>query len=225
MGASDKMALNINKGRIVSRLQVIFSGFILTVVVAGQAACGSKAPSTGPSVSPMPIDMQDREQAESVSTQTGGTRSPSGRDPLMEQGAKFMAVVMDYKRRLEKDPKDKEALLFLGNANFDINRFDQAQKYYKRYLEVDPTRAGVRTDLATSYYNLKDVDSALRELRTVLSQAPDHEAALYNFGLILWKNKQDKPGAIQAWETLLKTHPNYPKAAEVRKQIDEMSKS
>jgi tetratricopeptide (TPR) repeat protein len=170
-------------------------------------------------------EAQAREQSASPPAQPGGTPSPSGRDPLMEQGAKFMAVVMDYKRRLEKDPKDKEALLFLGNANYDINRFDQAKEYYKRYLEVDPTRAGVRTDLATSYYNLKDVNSALRELRTVLSQAPDHEAALYNFGLILWKNKQDKPGAIQAWETLLKTHPNYPKAAEVRKQIDEMSKS
>jgi len=136
-----------------------------------------------------------------------------------------MSVVMEYKRRLEKNPKDKEALLFLGNANYDINRFDQAKDYYKRYLDIDPTNAGVRTDLATSYYNVKDVDSALRELKSVLSQVPDHEAALYNVGLILWKDKQDKPGAINAWETLLKTHPNYPKAAEVRKQMDEIKKS
>jgi len=219
------MTLIIHEERIVSRLQAFLSVLILTVVVAGQSACGSKASSTSPSVSPTPPEPQAREQSASPPSQTGGAPSPSGRDPLMEQGAKFMAVVMDYKRRLEKDPQDKEALLFLGNANYDISRFDQAKEYYKRYLEVDPTRAGVRTDLATSYYNLNDVDSALRELKTVLSQAPDHEAALYNFGLILWKNKQDKSGAIQAWETLLKTHPNYPKAAEVRKQIDEMSQS
>jgi tetratricopeptide (TPR) repeat protein len=219
------MTLIINEANIVSRLQAFLSVLILTVVVAGQSACGSKPSSTSPSVSPTLPEAQAREHGASPPAQTGGAPSLSGRDPLMEQGAKFMAVVMDYKRRLEKDPKDKEALLFLGNANYDINRFDQAKEYYKRYLEVDPTRSGVRTDLATSYYNLKDVDSALRELKTVLSQAPDHEAALYNFGLILWKYKQDKPGAIQAWETLLKTHPNYPKAAEVRKQIDEMSKS
>lgn len=219
------MTLNINKGRIVRRLHAFLSGLILTVVVAGPAACSSKVSSTSPPVSPTPPEVQAEVRAASPPPQPGGAPSPSGRDPLMEQGAKFMAVVMDYKRRLEKDPKDKEALLFLGNANYDIHRFDQAKEYYKRYLEIDPTRAGVRTDLATSYYNLKDVNSALRELRTVLTQAPDHEAALYNFGLILWKNKQDKPGAIQAWETLLKTHPNYPKAAEVRKQIDEISKS
>ena len=209
----------------MSRLQAFWAVLVLSVVLPGLTACGSKASSTNPSVSPTPPAMQAREQPAAPPSQATGAPSPSGRDPLMEQGAKFMAVVMDYKRRLEKDPKDKEALLFLGNANYDINRFDQAKEYYKRYLEVDPMRAGVRTDLATSYYNLKDVNSALRELRTVLSQAPDHEAALYNFGLILWKNKQDKPGAIRAWETLLKTHPNYPKAAEVRRQIDEMSKS
>ena len=142
----------------------------------------------------------------------------------MEQGARFMAVVMQYKQRLEKNPRDKDALMFLGNANYDINRFDQAKDYYKRYLDVDPTHPGVRTDLATSYYKIKDVDSAVRELKTVVAQDPDREAALYNLGLLLWQEKHDSPGAIKAWEALLKSHPNHPKAAEVRKQIDEMKK-
>jgi tetratricopeptide (TPR) repeat protein len=142
----------------------------------------------------------------------------------MEQGAHFMSVVMDHKRRLEKDPKDKEALFFMGNANYDINRFEQAKDYYKRYLEVDPSHAGVRTDLATSYYKVKDLDSAVREWKTVVAEVPDHEAALYNLGLILWQDKHDNPGAVKAWEALLKAHPNHPKAAEVRKQIDEMKK-
>ena len=142
----------------------------------------------------------------------------------MEQGAKFMAVVMQHKQRLEKNPKDKDALMFLGNANYDISRFDQAKDYYKRYLEVDPTHVGVRTDLATSYYKIKDVDSSIRELETVVAQVPDHETALYNLGLILWQDKQDKPGAVKAWEALLKAHPNHPKAVEVRKQIAEMKK-
>ena len=135
-----------------------------------------------------------------------------------------MAVVAKYKQRLEKDPKDKEALLFLGNANYDISRFDQARGYYLRYLELDPADAGVRTDLATTYYNTKDVDSAVRELKVVLEKAPDHEAALYNLGLILWKDKQDPQGAVRNWEALLKAHPDHPKAAEIRKQLDELKK-
>ncbi|HUK56673.1 MAG TPA: tetratricopeptide repeat protein [Nitrospiria bacterium] len=208
----------------MGRLQTFLGVLVLPVVIGGLAGCGSKFSSTDPAVVPLSA-APSQQRVSSLPTQAAGTPSPSRRDPLMEQGAHFMSVVMEYKRRLEKNPKDKEALLFLGNANYDINRFDQAKDYYKRYLDIDPTNAGVRTDLATSYYNVKDVDSALRELKSVLSQVPDHEAALYNVGLILWKDKQDKPGAINAWETLLKTHPNYPKAAEVRKQMDEIKKS
>ncbi len=135
-----------------------------------------------------------------------------------------MAIVMQHKQRLEKNPKDKDALMFMGNANYDINRFDQAKDYYKRYLEINPTHPGVRTDLATSYYQTQDLESAVRELRTVLTRAPEHEAALYNLGLILSQEKQDKPGAVHAWESLLRAHPSHPKAAEVRKKIAEMKK-
>ncbi|MBI3597686.1 MAG: tetratricopeptide repeat protein [Nitrospirae bacterium] len=205
--------------------QIVFRVFILSVAVTGLTACGSNPSSSNPSGSASPPAVQGQGQTPSPQVAAAPGQPPSGRDPQMEQGAQFMAVVMEYKRRLEKDPKDKEALLLLGNANYDINRFDQAKEYYQRYLEIDPERVGVRTDLATSYYNTKDVDSAVRELKSVVAQVPDHEAALYNLGLILWKDKQDKSGAIKAWETLLKAHPNYPKAAEVRKRIDEMKKS
>ncbi|MBI3611555.1 MAG: tetratricopeptide repeat protein [Nitrospirae bacterium] len=195
--------------------------FVVVVIAAVLSACGSKSSSSDPSTAPPPPIAQVQGQA--PVQQTPG-QAPQGRDPFMEQGAQFMTKVMEHKRRLEKDPKDKEALLFLGNANYDISRFDQAKEYYKRYLEIDPARAGVRTDLATSYYKIKDVDSAVRELKTVVAQVPDHEAALYNLGLILLGDKQDKEGAMAAWEALLAAHPNHPKALEVRKQIDEMKK-
>jgi cytochrome c-type biogenesis protein CcmH/NrfG len=207
---------------MVSRLQSLFFILILPVVV-GLTGCGSKTAPTGPAVDIQSPAPQAQGEAPALHRQPAAG-PPSGRDPLMEQGAHFMSVVMDYKRRLEKDPKDKEALMLLGNANYDINRFGPAADYYKRYLELDPGHAGVRTDLATSYYKTKDVDSAVRELKTVVAEVPDHEAALYNLGLILWQDKHDKSGAVKAWEALLAAHPNHPRAAEVRKQIDEMKK-
>lgn len=211
--------------KIVSRLQALWAVWILSISFIAVTSCDLKPSSPESSAAAASPVARNSDRPDHPATSESKALTPSGRDPLMEQGARFMAVLMDYKRRLEKDSKDKEALRFLGNANYDISRFDQAKEYYKRYLELDPMSAAVRTDLATSYYHLGDVDSALHELRTVLSQTPDHEAALYNYGLILWKNKGDKSGAITAWETLLKTHPNYSKAAEVRKQMDEMKKS
>ncbi|MBI3812720.1 MAG: tetratricopeptide repeat protein [Nitrospirae bacterium] len=209
----------------MSRFRLLFHLVILPAVILGLTACGSKSSPPGPSVNVQspPPNVQEPGPAFQPAPAVP-ERTPSVRDPLMEQGAKFMAVVMQYKQRLEKDPKDKDALMFLGNANYDINRFGQAKDYYKRYLEIDPKHAAVRTDLATSYYKVRDVDSAVRELKTVVAQVPDHEAALYNLGLILWQDKHDNPGAVQAWEVLLKAHPNHPKAAEVRKQIAEMKK-
>lgn len=148
-----------------------------------------------------------------------------GRDLLMEQGASFMAVVTEHKERLKENPRDKTSLLFLGNANYDISRFERAKEYYHRYLEIDPDHIGARTDMATSYFNMKETDAAIRELRTVLKQAPEHEAALFNLGLILAGNDLDREGAIQAWERLLLTHPDHAKAEEVRRQIEEMKKA
>jgi regulator of sirC expression with transglutaminase-like and TPR domain len=87
-----------------------------------------------------------------------------------------------------------------------------------------PPRRITPADLATSYYKTTDVDSALRELRTVVAQYPDHEAALYNLGLILQQEKHDNQGAIKAWEALLQSHPNHPKSAEIRRQVEALRK-
>ena len=212
----------------MSRFQSFFQVVILSVITIVPTACSSKSSSTNPLPNPSAGAQLSVPQAQGdapfLKKQAAAEQAPSGRDPLMEQGAKFMAVVNQYKQRIEKNPKDKDALMFMGNANYDINRFEQAKEYYKRYLEIDPTHPGVRTDLATSYYQAKDVDAAVRELKTVLARTPEHEAALYNLGLILRQEKNDNPGAVKAWETLLKAHPNHPKAVEVRKQIDEMKK-
>lgn len=140
----------------------------------------------------------------------------------MEAGAAFMARVTEYKQRLEKNPQDLDALIFLGNANYDITRFDKASEYYTRALEMDPANIRVRTDLATSYYNLGQVDKAISEIRAVLKQEPSYETALFNLGMILLNNKKDKKGTIHAWETLLKKHPNSTRAQGVRQKLEEL---
>lgn len=140
----------------------------------------------------------------------------------MEAGASFMARVTEHKQRLEKNPKDLEALVFLGNANYDITRFDKASEYYVRALAMDPGNIRIRTDLATSYYNMGHVDKAISEIRAVLKQEPSHETALFNLGMILLNHEKDKKGAIQAWETLLKEHPNSPRAQGVRQKLEEL---
>lgn len=135
-----------------------------------------------------------------------------------------MALVTEHKKRLEADPNDSESLRFLGNANFDISRYDQARDYYLQYLRIHPKDPAVRTDLASAYYHGRQTEKAVSELRTVLTDKPNHAAALFNLGLILSSDRKGVPEAIKTWEALLAAHPDYPRAPEVRKQIAELKK-
>lgn len=121
-----------------------------------------------------------------------------------------MAEISSFKDRLKKNPKDLEALIFLGNSNFDIKRYEKAKDLYIQALMIEPKNASVRTDLATCFRNLGESDQAIVELKTVLALNPDHPAALFNLGVILLGDKGNKKEAVEMWQRLLKKHPESP---------------
>jgi len=125
-----------------------------------------------------------------------------------------------YKQRVDKDPKDVEALAAMGNINYAMRRFDHAKEWYERALKVDPNRNDTRMDLALSLRNLGKPDEAIAELKRVLKKDPKNAAALYNLGVILLEDKEDKQGAIARWEALMKAHPDYPQTAQLRQLVE-----
>ncbi len=130
-----------------------------------------------------------------------------------------MEKLQGFKGRLAKDPKDIEALIFIANANFDIQRFEKAQEFYLRALEIDPDNLHVRTDLASAYRNLGNSHQAVIALQAVLARNPNHEVALYNLGIILLQDQNDQDGAAEAWERLVRLNPNDPLADALREKI------
>ncbi|NOY83303.1 MAG: tetratricopeptide repeat protein [Nitrospirae bacterium] len=131
----------------------------------------------------------------------------------------FMKKLESYNKRLQENPEDMEALVFLANANFDIQRFENAEALYLRVLKIDPNNLHIRTDLASVYRNLEDPGKAVETLRVVLSLNPNHEVALYNIGIILLNDKEDFDGAAEAWERLVKINPNDPLADALKEQV------
>jgi cytochrome c-type biogenesis protein CcmH/NrfG len=142
-----------------------------------------------------------------------------------DAGLGVMERIEGYRQRLEKNPKDLEALIFLGNANYDIQRFEKAAEYYERALALEPKNLLVRTDLATSYRNTGKVDQAVKELKQVLAIDPKHENALYNLGFILLNDKKDTQGALKAWGTLVSENPKDPRYDALRKKVRELKKA
>jgi len=130
-----------------------------------------------------------------------------------------MQKLQGFKAKLEKDSKDVEALIFIANANFDIQRFEKAETFYLRALEVEGKNLHIRTDLASTYRHLGHSDQAVAALQVVLEMNPNHEVALYNLGIILLNDLDDHLGAAEAWDRLVQINPNDPLADELRKKI------
>lgn len=176
-------------------------------------------------INAQPKAEKTRENAEVKPHQVPSIPAKETEDKNMEQATKIMAQIHDYRERLDKNPKDLEALIVLGNVNYDMKRYDKAEELYVRALEIDPKNVFVRTDLASAYKYTGDVDKAVSELKKVLAQEQKHETALYNLGIILLNDKKDPDGAIKVWEEIISYNPNSEFSGKLKKKVAEVKKS
>ena len=196
--------------------------FFFVVLFCTLIACQSSNPSAeGASVPTPPQPGQPSAPVKPASPHPPSSSPPlsSPHGPPSEKSVPFMQKLQGFKSRLEKDPKDIEALFFIANANFDIQRFEKAESFYLRALEVDGKNLHIRTDLASAYRHLGHSDQAVAALQVVLEINPNHEVALYNLGIILLNDLDDRLGAADAWERLVQINPHDPLADELRKKI------
>ena len=132
-------------------------------------------------------------------------------------------MVAEYRDRLAKNPKDKEALIGLGNLQFDSHQWDKAVESYQKALDQDPQNGDVRVDMAIAYHQLEQNDQAIQELERVTKETPEHRNAWLNLGVVS-AAKGDNARAIRAWEQYLKLEPSSPHAAAIRAQIEDLKR-
>ena len=116
---------------------------------------------------------------------------------------------------LKQNPRDFETLVKLGNLYYDSKLYPDAIKYYEQAVKVRPENSDVRTDLGTSYWYTGNPDRAIAEFNRALKYNPTHPGTLFNMGVVKWQGKMDPAGAVQAWERLLETNPNYSQKQQV----------
>lgn len=121
---------------------------------------------------------------------------------------------------LKRNPRDFDNLVKVGNLYYDSKLFPDAIKYYDQALKVRPENSDVRTDMGTAYWYTGDADKAIGEFNRALKYNPTHPGTLFNMGVVKWQGKMDPAGAVQAWERLLQTNPNYPQKQQVLDLID-----
>jgi cytochrome c-type biogenesis protein CcmH/NrfG len=121
---------------------------------------------------------------------------------------------------LKNNPDDFNTLVQVANLYYDGRQYPEAVNYYRLAVKGQPTNADLLTDLGTSLWYTGDADGAIAEFQQALKYRPDHPGTLFNLGVVRWQGKFDPKGAVQAWEQLLKTNPNYPQKQEVQEYID-----
>jgi tetratricopeptide (TPR) repeat protein len=135
----------------------------------------------------------------------------------------FLQEEAELNAALQANPRNVNALIQMGNLNYDNGRYRQAIDYYGRALDLDPNNANVHTDRGTSYWNLGQADEAITEFQKSLEVNPTHPQTLYNLGVVYLNGKNNAAEARKAWEKLLATNPNYPERAKVQEQLASLS--
>jgi len=165
--------------------------------------------------------------AEASRTQQSPMGAMGGRMPTLDQ----MKKIADTKaapllEKLKSDPANSALLLQVGNIYESTHQFEDAAGYYDKAIQADPKNIAVRTQLASSLYYGGDVDGAISQLQKALEYDPRDANSLFNLGMIKWQGKQDSKGALEAWQTLLKSNPQLSadRKATVQKLIADVQK-
>jgi tetratricopeptide (TPR) repeat protein len=178
---------NSNGGAWTSMQVYVLAAFCLLLGVAsGYLFRGSESAGVG-------------EAAGTTQTASGQLRQAQPRQSEEEQPdpglqAALARAVAPLLEAINRDPKDFDSLVKIGNLYYDGKQFPSAIQYYERALAIHPENPDVRTDMGTAYWYTGDAEKALAAMGTSLKYRPGHPQTLFNLGWVRWQGKQDPKG-------------------------------
>jgi len=120
----------------------------------------------------------------------------------------------------EKDPKNIESRVQLGNLFFDAEQYPQSITWYEQASALNPGDTNVSTDLGVAYYYTNQPDRALAQFDKSLATDPKHIKTLLNVGIVRAFGKNDLAGAAKAWEEVVAISPDSPEGQAARKGLE-----
>ena len=83
----------------------------------------------------------------------------------------------EFRRALELNPRDPDALTDLGHLLQSVGRSDEAIALRKQGVELDPLNTNLQWGLANAYLTAHRYDDAQRQIRVVLGMDPNYAEA------------------------------------------------
>jgi cytochrome c-type biogenesis protein CcmH/NrfG len=123
---------------------------------------------------------------------------------------------------VQKDPKNLNAWIQLGNLMMDTQKFNEAVNAYAKALELDPKNVDVRVDYGTCLRNSGKPEDAVREYKKALELNPNHMNANINMGVVLEYDLKDYKQALKSFEKALQIQPNAPNAPQLKAEVEKL---
>jgi cytochrome c-type biogenesis protein CcmH/NrfG len=202
-----------NKGWSSIQVYTLSAICLLAGVSGGYLFRGSKA-----SQAAVPAAVQTQ-SGNSAGALPPNASQPSA-DDMKRMAEKQVAPLLE---QLKSNPNDADTLAKVAHFYMAAGQYGEAVTYYEKATAVKPTPNGY-TELSIAYYNNGAGDKAIDALNRALKIDPKFANALFDLGVLKWQAQGDTKGAVECWETLLKTNPNHPRRAEVEKLIAEVKK-
>ena len=115
---------------------------------------------------------------------------------------------------------DVERLMQIGVQRMNANRQSEAMIIFSQLVENFPDYAEAWNRRATLHYILGNYQESIGDIERVLSLEPRHFGALSGLGLVYLQLDQLRK-AKEAFEDLMKVHPNSPNARENLRRVNE----
>jgi len=151
--------------------------------------------------------------AGAAASSTGRSASPV--DPNEEKALVALA---------ERDPGDAAVRVELGTLYMEGERWDEAIRWYREALALNPELTSVSIDLGACLIQAGRPAEGLAEFETVLARDEANKTALYNKGIALVQLGR-RDDAVEVWEDVLERYPDDPQLAGLRSQLERIRSS
>lgn len=236
----------MNKDKILFGVAGLIAGLVVgfyfansinqqTVTPASQmpatqlASANSNIPPGHPDISGTGGNMpgQGDPQAEVIAAVSTAEQSPNDADAQLKaaelyyQINRFDEAITYLKKAYELKPDDHEVLVHLGNANFDGEHYEEAEKWYMAALAKKSDDVNVRTDLGLTFVfrSPPNFDRAIQEFNRSLEKDPNHIQTLQNL-TVAYNKKGDTAKARATLARLEGVDPGNSAIKQLRSELD-----
>ena len=128
---------------------------------------------------------------------------------------KYQQVV----KKFEKYPNDYETLEKLAHLLNDSGFFNKAIEKYKLYLQKFPDNADMRVDMGVCYFEMKQFDMAISQMKEALKYQPTHQIAHLNIGVVNY-SAGNIDEAMNWWRKAVELDPDSPYGKRAKELIE-----